>query len=121
MTNRGGWHMGNALVRARGGADRVVGAIEDGARHMSKMCGNTHVVLYSRRFGGWASENHLVLRMVSLAEFGPENSTVTNPVGIEGGTRHHREGWVKTKQLRVERMAVRSKSQELVHFAPLSE
>jgi hypothetical protein len=44
--------MGNALVRARGGADRVVGAIEDGARHMSKMCGNTHVVLYSRRFGG---------------------------------------------------------------------
>jgi hypothetical protein len=52
-----------------------------------------------------------VLQMVGLTELGHENSAVANLVGIEGSTWCHRKGWVKTKQLCVERMAVRSKSQ----------
>jgi hypothetical protein len=38
-------------------------------------------------------------------------------VGIKGGMWYHHEGCVETKQLYVERMAVKSKSQEFVHFA----
>jgi hypothetical protein len=40
------------------------------------------------------------------------------PAGIGGSTWCHHEGCVKVKQLRVERVAVKSISQELVHFAP---
>jgi hypothetical protein len=47
----------------------------------------------------------------------PQNSVMAVPTGIRGGTWRHREGCVKVKELRVERVAVRSKSQELVHFA----
>jgi hypothetical protein len=47
----------------------------------------------------------------------PQNSVMAVPTGIRGGTWRHREGCVKAKELRVERVAVRSKSQELVHFA----
>jgi hypothetical protein len=39
-----------------------------------------------------------------------ENSVVLVPVGIRGGTWHHREGCIKAKQLCVEHVAVRSKS-----------
>jgi hypothetical protein len=46
----------------------------------------------------------------------PQNSAVAVPAGTRGDTWRHREGHVKAKQLRVERVAVRSKSQELVHF-----
>jgi hypothetical protein len=38
-----------------------------------------------------------------------QNSVVAVPAGIRGGTWHHREGCIKAKQLRVERMTVRSK------------
>jgi hypothetical protein len=48
----------------------------------------------------------------------PQNSAVVVSAGIRGDTWHHREGCVKANQLHVECMAVRSKSQELVHFAP---
>jgi hypothetical protein len=39
-------------------------------------------------------------------------------VGIGGGMWCHREGCIKAKQLRVERVGVRSKSQELVQLPP---
>jgi hypothetical protein len=38
------------------------------------------------------------------------------PVGIEGDMWHHHGGCTEAKQLRVERVTVRSISQELVHF-----
>jgi hypothetical protein len=55
---------------------------------------------------------------VFFAKFGPQNSAVAVKVlaGIKDITGHHREGCV-TKQLHVEHVAVRSKFQELVHFA----
>jgi hypothetical protein len=54
--------------------------------------------------------------MAGFAEFGPQNSAVSVPTGIRGITWHHREECVKAKQLRMEHVAVISKSQELVHF-----
>jgi hypothetical protein len=48
----------------------------------------------------------------------PQNSVVAVPTGIGGGMWRHHGGCVEEKQLRVERVAVRSISQELVHFAP---
>jgi hypothetical protein len=42
---------------------------------------------------------------------------VVVPTRIRGGTWHHHEGCIEAKQLRVERVAVRSISEELVHFA----
>jgi hypothetical protein len=48
----------------------------------------------------------------------PQNLVVVVPVGIICDMWRHHEGCVKAKQLRVERVAVRSISQELVHFAP---
>jgi hypothetical protein len=55
--------------------------------------------------------------MVGFAKFGPQNSLVAVPVGIRGGTWCHHEMCVERKQLHVERVAVRSKSQELAHLA----
>jgi hypothetical protein len=46
-----------------------------------------------------------------------QNSAVAVPVAIRGGTWRHHEGCVKAKQLHVERVAIISKSQELIHFA----
>jgi hypothetical protein len=48
--------------------------------------------------------------MVGFAEFGPQNSAAMIPMGIDGGTWHHNEGCVEVKQLRVERVAVGSKT-----------
>jgi hypothetical protein len=48
----------------------------------------------------------------------PQNSVVAVSAGIRGNTWRHHEGCVEAKQLRVERVAVISKSQELGHFAP---
>jgi hypothetical protein len=56
--------------------------------------------------------------VVGFAEFGPQNSAVAVQAGIGGGTWHHHGGCVEAKQLHVERVTVRSKSKELVHFAP---
>jgi hypothetical protein len=39
-------------------------------------------------------------------------------VGIGGCTWRHPKGCVKVKQLRVERVAIGEKLQELVHFTP---
>jgi hypothetical protein len=80
--------------------------------------GDAHEVHYSRWLWWLSLENHLALRVVGFAEFGPQNSAVAVQAGIGGGTWHHHGGCVEAKQLHVERVSVRSKSQELVHFAP---
>jgi hypothetical protein len=48
----------------------------------------------------------------------PQNSAVAVPTRSGGGTWHHSKGCVKANQLRVERMTIGSKTQELVHFSP---
>jgi hypothetical protein len=48
--------------------------------------------------------------MADFDEFGPQHSVVVVPEGTGGGTWRHSEGCVKTKQLRVDRMIVRSKT-----------
>jgi hypothetical protein len=48
----------------------------------------------------------------------PQNSAVADSAGIGGGLWRHHEGCVEVKQLGAERVAIRSKSQELVYFAP---
>jgi hypothetical protein len=55
----------------------------------------------------------------TFTEFGPQKLVVAVLAEIRGGTWRHHEGCVVAKQLCVERMAVRSKSQELVHFTPV--
>jgi hypothetical protein len=55
-------------------------------------------------------QNHPALRMVGFAQFGPQNSVAAVSKGIDGDTWHHNEGCVKAKQLRVERVGVRSKT-----------
>jgi hypothetical protein len=62
-------------------------------------------------------QNHPALRMMGFAEFGPQNSAVAVLAGIGYGTRRNHVGCVGAKQLHVECMTVRSKSQELVEFA----
>jgi hypothetical protein len=61
-------------------------------------------------------KNHPALWVVGFARFGPQNSVVAVLEGIGGDTWHHSEGCVKAKQHRVERVAVGSILQELVHF-----
>jgi hypothetical protein len=56
--------------------------------------------------------------MTGFAEFVPQNSAAAVPEGNFSGTWRDRRGCVKAKQIRVKDVAVRSKSQELVHFAP---
>jgi hypothetical protein len=55
-------------------------------------------------------ETHHVPLMADFAEFGPQNLAVTVPKGIGGTTWHHNGGCFKVKQLRVEHVAVRSKT-----------
>jgi hypothetical protein len=74
----------------------------------SQDVGDVHDVRYSQRFDGLASKPPSTTDD-RFAEFGSQNLVVTVPVGIRGGTWHH-EGCVKAKQLRVERMAVGSKT-----------
>jgi hypothetical protein len=62
-------------------------------------------------------QNHPTLRMAGFSEFGPQNSAAMVLVGISGGTWHRSEGCIKVNQLRVERVAVGSKTKELVYFA----
>jgi hypothetical protein len=56
--------------------------------------------------------------MAGFTEFEPQNSATVVLEGIGGGTWRVHGGCVKAKQLRVKDMAVRSKTKELVHFAP---
>jgi hypothetical protein len=65
-------------------------------------------------------KNHPALRTTSFRydRVWPQNSSVAVSVGIGGGTWRHHEGCIEAKQLHVEHVAVRSISQELVHFAP---
>jgi hypothetical protein len=39
-------------------------------------------------------------------------------MGIRGGTRRHHEGCIELKQICVERVTIKSISEELLHFAP---
>jgi hypothetical protein len=55
-------------------------------------------------------QNHHALWMTGFDEFGPQNSTAAVPDETGGGTWHHSERCVKAKQLRVERVVVRSKT-----------
>jgi hypothetical protein len=55
-------------------------------------------------------QNHPALRMVGFPKFGPQNFAVAIPEGIGGGTWWHNEGCVKAKQLRLDRVAVGSKT-----------
>jgi hypothetical protein len=48
--------------------------------------------------------------MTGFAEFGPQNSAVAIPEEIDGCMWHHKEGCVKAKKLRVERVTIKSKT-----------
>jgi hypothetical protein len=52
--------------------------------------------------------------MAGFAEFGPQNSVAAVLEGTGGGTWRHIEECVKAKQLCVKRVAVGSKTYELV-------
>jgi hypothetical protein len=60
-------------------------------------------------------QNHPAL---GFPESGPQNLVGVILAGLRGGMWRCREGCIKANQLRVERVAIRSKSQELVHFTP---
>jgi hypothetical protein len=55
-------------------------------------------------------QNHPTLRMAGLDEFGPKNSTTAVLKETGGDMWHHNEGFIKAKQLCVERVAVGSKT-----------
>jgi hypothetical protein len=55
-------------------------------------------------------QNHPALWMVGFAEFGPQNTATAVLEAIDGSTWRHSEGCIKAKQLRVERVPVKSKS-----------
>jgi hypothetical protein len=55
-------------------------------------------------------QHHPALHMSGFAKFGPQNSVAAVLEGSGGGTWHHSEGFVKAKQLRVEHVAVKSKT-----------
>jgi sarcosine oxidase delta subunit len=63
-------------------------------------------------------QNHLAVRIAVFAQFGPQNSVMAVPMGIKDVMWSHHGGCVEAKHLRVERMTIRSKSHELVYFAP---
>jgi hypothetical protein len=64
-------------------------------------------------------QNHPALWMAGFAEFRSQNSAaVAVWERTSSGMWCHSEGCVKMKQLRVERVAVVSKTLDLVYFAP---
>jgi hypothetical protein len=121
MTSHGDWHRRHAPTRGRGRADRVAGAVADWRDmcpgHRGRACGALLTTVWRLSL---KTTQHHVWR-VSI-EFGPKNSVVRFRWESEEarGSWHHREGCIEAKQLRVERVAVWSKSQELVHFTLLS-
>jgi hypothetical protein len=96
--------------------DHVVGVVED-YRDTRLVVEDTHAVQYSQRVWWFGPQKHPTLRMASFAVFGPQNSVVAIPKGTGGGTWRHSEVCVKAKQLRLKRVAIGSKIEELVHFA----
>jgi hypothetical protein len=53
---------------------------------------------------------HPALWMACFAMFGPQNSVAVILEGTGGRTWHHSEGCINAKHLRVERVAVESKT-----------
>jgi hypothetical protein len=79
--------------------------------------GDAHAVRYSWWFGGRLLKNHLALWK---AGFRPSLASKLSGDSSDGnriGTWSHHGGCVDAKQLCVERVTVRSKLQELVHFS----
>jgi hypothetical protein len=109
VTNRGGWHLGHALVRGRGGVDHVVGVVENW-RDTSLIVEDVHEVRCSRQVWWFGPQKHPALRMAGFAEFGPQNSAVAVLEGTGGGTRRDQRGCVKAKQLRVKDVTIGSKT-----------
>jgi hypothetical protein len=64
-------------------------------------------------------KNHPTLQTTGFAVFGPQNSAVVVPEGINGGTWCHNKGCVEANQLRVEHVAIGSNLQKLVNFTPV--
>jgi hypothetical protein len=88
--------------------DRVAGVVEDWRD--TRLIVDVHDVRCSRQVRWFGPQNHPALRMVGFAEFGPQNSVVAVAKGTVGGTRHDRGGCVKAKQLRVNDVAIGSKT-----------
>jgi hypothetical protein len=118
VTSHGGWHMGHALARGCGGVDRVTDVVKYW-QHTCLVVEDVYEVQCSRWVWWFGPQNHPVLWMAGFAEFGPQNSSPAVPKGTGDGTWRDRGRCVKAKQLRVKDVAVRSKFQELVHFAPV--
>jgi hypothetical protein len=89
--------------------DSVVGVVEDWW-DTRLVVEDVHEVQCSRQVWWFGPQNHQALQMAGFAEFRPQNSAVAVPEGTGGGTRRDRGGCVKTKQLRVKDVAVRSKT-----------
>jgi hypothetical protein len=92
----------------------VVGAVEDWG-YTCLGCGGRTCGALLMEVLVVEPQNHPATGFV---EFGPQNSAVAIPVGIGGGTWRPHERCIEAKQLRVERVAVRSIFEELVHFTP---
>jgi hypothetical protein len=67
-------------------------------------------VLHRPTFATGAIVTSYKLHMAGFDEFGSQNLAPTVLEGISGGTWRHSEGYVKAKQLRVERVAITSKT-----------
>ena len=76
--------------------DRVADVVEDW-RDTRLIVEDVHKVRCSRQVWWFGPQNQPWLRMAGFAEFGPQNSAVTVPEGIGGGTRRDRGGCVKAK------------------------
>jgi hypothetical protein len=106
-------HSGEDMV------ERVVlpGRSRIGGKRVQDM-GDAHAVRYSRGLVVDPRKNtHRYIWWV-FDRVWPQNLAVAVLVGIRGGTWRHHGGCIEAKQLRAECVAIRSKSQELVHFSP---
>jgi hypothetical protein len=101
VTSLGGWHLGHAFARGRGGVDRVAGMIEDW-RDTSDRGGRAWGGVLTTGLVVWASKPPNAMDggfcWVWASKLGG------------GGTWHDRVGCVKAKQLRVKDVAVGSKT-----------
>jgi hypothetical protein len=79
--------------------------------------GDEHVVHYSWRFWWLSLKTTQRYGQRVFDRVWRQNSVVVVPAGIEGSMWRHHKGCIKAKQLRLERVAGRSKSQVLALFA----